>query len=121
MGGLDTERSEAVVRMDRKRWFALAVVGAVVIGAGTAVAFAAGDDDRPLTGSAYDRATTAALDETGGGTVIETEGSDDDGETAYGVEIRLDDGSVVEVELDENFAVLGTEADDDAGEGAEDD
>jgi hypothetical protein len=109
------------MKIDRRRWFALAVVAAVVIGAGTAFAFAAGDDDEPLTGSAYDRATAAALEETGGGTVIETEGSDDDGEAAYGVEIRLDDGSVVEVELDESFNVLGTEADDDENEGADDD
>jgi hypothetical protein len=98
----------------------LAIVAAVVlalgaVGAGIAIAGGAGDDDKPLTGSTLERATDAALEHTGGGTVIETEVGDDD--AAYGVEVRRDDGSVVEVELDENFEVVGEEADDDeAGE-----
>ena len=63
----------------------------------------------------------AALEHVGQGTVIETEMGDDG--AAYGVEIRLRDGSVVEVELDENFNVSGTESDDDSGEveGTDDD
>ncbi len=47
----------------------------------------------------------------GGGTVVETEAGDDG--AAYGVEIRLADGSMVEVQLDESFAVTGSEGDDD--------
>ena len=43
----------------------------------------------------------------------------DDG-SAYGVEIRLEDGSVVEVNLDSSFEVIGSSADDD-GAGGEDD
>ena len=35
---------------------------------------------------------------------------------AYGVEVRLNDGRVVEVRLDANFQVLGHEADDDGSE-----
>ncbi len=58
-----------------------------------------------------EQASEAALAHTGGGTVIETEVGDEG--AAYGVEIRLDDGSVVEVNLDENFAVTGQEVDDD--------
>jgi hypothetical protein len=98
----------------------LMVVGLVValggLSAGIAVAAGAGGgDEAPLTGSALERATAAALEHTGGGTVIETEAGDDG--AAYGVEIRLDDGSVVEVSLDESFEVIGNEADDDgAGE-----
>jgi uncharacterized membrane protein YkoI len=98
----------------------LAIVAAVVlalgaVGAGIAIAGGAGDDDKPLTGSTLERASDAALEHTGGGTVIETEVGDDG--AAYGVEVRRDDGSVVEVELDENFEVVGQEADDDeAGE-----
>jgi uncharacterized membrane protein YkoI len=42
--------------------------------------------------------------------VTETEAGDDG--AAYGVEVRLDDGRVVEVRLDANFHVLGQEADD---------
>ncbi len=68
-------------------------------------------DDRPITGSALDKATAAALQHTVGGTVIETEIGDDG--AAYGIEIRSADGSQVEVNLDENFNVIGLEADDD--------
>jgi hypothetical protein len=89
--------------------------GVVATAAGVGIA-AAGDDDRPLTGDDLDRAVAAALAETGGGDVLETEVGDDG--AAYGVEIRTSDGRVVEISLDENFDVIGTEADDDgAGEG----
>ena len=47
----------------------------------------------------------------GGGKVVETEGGDDG--APYSVEVRLDDGSQVEVNLDKNFNVIGHEADDD--------
>lgn len=87
---------------------ALAVV---VGGAGVAIAADAGEDDQPLTGSTLDRARAAALAFTGGGTAIETEAGDDG--AAYGVEVRLEDGRVVEVSLDSSFRVLGDEADDD--------
>jgi uncharacterized membrane protein YkoI len=69
------------------------------------------DTDTPLTGSNLDRASAAALAHTGGGTVLETEIGDDG--AAYGVEIRLDDGSVVEVSLDASFAVIDSTVDDD--------
>jgi hypothetical protein len=87
-----------------------AVVAAVGIGAGVSVA-AGGDDDAPLRGDRYDRATVAALEETGGGTVLETEAGDDG--AAYSVEIRTPDGRVVEVQLDQQFHVIGSENDDD--------
>jgi hypothetical protein len=100
--------------MTRKtKWIAGAAVALAVIGAGTGIAVGAsmGDDDKPLTGSALDRAVAAALEHTGGGTVIETEVGDDG--AAYGVEVRLGDGTVVEVNLDADFHVIGQEADDD--------
>ena len=59
------------------------------------------------------RLMRAALDETGGGTVTGTEV--DDEESKYEVEVTLDDGSEVDVQLDEDFQVVGTER-----EGAED-
>jgi uncharacterized membrane protein YkoI len=83
------------------------------LSAGLAIAAGGGDDDQPLTGSTLAKAKAAALEYTGGGTVIETEVGDDG--AAYGVEIRLDDGRQVEVNLDENFAVVGREPDDDRG------
>jgi len=90
----------------------VAVLALSVIGAGVGIAVATGgDDDQPIAGTALDRATAAALEQTGGGTVTETEVGDDG--AAYGVEVRLDDGSQVEVNLDENFNVIGQEADDD--------
>jgi len=105
--------------MDRKtRWIAGGALAIAVIGGGTGIGVAASrGDDEPLTGSALEKATAAALEHTGGGTVIETEVGD--GGAAYGVEIRLDDGSVVEVGLDANFNVIGQEGDDD-GSGQDD-
>lgn len=91
---------------------ALVAILAVALGAVTLTAVAmSGDDDKPITGPALKQATKAALDYTGGGTVTETEVGDDG--AAYGVEVRLDDGRQVEVNLDATFHVIGQEADDD--------
>jgi len=104
--------------MDRKtRWIGGGALAVALIGGGTGVAIATGGDDRLLTGSALEKATVAALQHTGGGTVIETEAGDDG--AAYGVEIRLDDGRVVEIGLDANFQVIGQESDDDSSADAE--
>lgn len=95
----------------------LVVITAGVLAVGglsTGIAVAAGaggGDEAPLTGSALERASAAALAHTGGGTVLETEAGDDG--AAYGVEIRLEDGSVVEVSLDESFQVVDNQVDDD--------
>ena len=71
-----------------------------------------GDDaDQPITGSALGVCTAAALEHVGEGTVTETEVGDDG--AAYGVEVRLNDGSQVEVNLDKDCVVIGQEADDD--------
>ncbi len=96
-----------------KRKLIVAVAAALaLLGAGTGVVLASvGDDDKPLGGRTLDQATSAALGHVGGGTVAETEVGDDG--AAYGVEIRKDDGSVVEVNLDENFKVIGAESDED--------
>jgi hypothetical protein len=92
----------------------VAVGGAVlVVGgiAGTAVAISGDDaDDRPITGTSLRKATDAALAETGGGRVTDTEV--DDEESMYEVEVTLDDGSQVDVQLDETFQVVGSETDD---------
>jgi hypothetical protein len=90
---------------------ALVATAAVTAGIGIA---AGGDDEQPLTGTALERATDAALAHTGGGTVTETEIGDDG--AAYSVEVRLDDGRQVEVNLDGSFQVLGQESDDDGTE-----
>jgi len=97
----------------RTTWIAAGVAAAAIAigGVGMALANGGGDTDAPLTGNDLDRATQAALEHTGGGTVIESEIGDDG--AAYSVEIKSDDGTVVEVQLDESFNVTGDEADDD--------
>jgi hypothetical protein len=110
--------------MERRTRLVVASVAAVIavgVGAGFGVA-AGGDDGRRLGGSARDRASAAALEYVGSGTVTETEAGD--GEAAYEVEVRRDDGSVTGVRLDANFVVVGTESEDDESndiDGAEDD
>ncbi len=101
--------------------FAALVIVIGALSAGIAIA-AGGGGEEPLTGSDLEKATAAALAHTGGGTVTETETGDDG--AAYGVEVRLDDGTQVEVNLDENFQVIGQESDDDGAndqEGPDDD
>ena len=61
--------------------------------------------DRAITGAALDRASQAALDYLGEGRVTATEVEDE--ESYYEVEVRLDDGSEVDVQLDESFTVVG--------------
>lgn len=104
--------------MNRKKgWIAGGALAATIViaGSGIAAATGGGETDTPLTGSALEKAAAAALAHTGGGTVIETEVGDDG--AAYGVEVRLDDGSTVEVTLDEAFTVTGSQADDDGVNG----
>ena len=88
----------------------VAILAAVTVGALVAATHN-GDDDQPITGQAFEDCTAAALDANPGGTVTETEIGD--GGAAYGVEIRLADGSQVEVNLDKDCKVIGQEADDD--------
>lgn len=101
----------------RKIWAiaGAALLVAVIAGGTGAVIATGGDDDEPITGAALDQAIEAALAHTDGGTVVETEIGDDG--AAFGVEVRLDDGSVVEVNLDADFNVIGDEPDDDGAEG----
>jgi uncharacterized membrane protein YkoI len=94
-------------------------VGAAVLalgagGAGVALAGSGSEDaaegpDVAIEGSALDDASAAALDATGGGTVSGTETGDE--ESYYEVEVTLDDGSQVDVQLDRSFQVVGQSAD----------
>lgn len=96
----------------RTKIISIAAAAMLVAGAAGGVAVAqTADDDAPLTGDTYDRAVSAALDHAGGGEVTETEVGDDG--AAYEVEVRMDDGTEFEVNLDENFVVIGSEIDDD--------
>lgn len=93
-------------------------IGVAAASSGTGVAGTDGgengDDgsDQPITGAPLDRAVAAALAVTGAGTVTDTEIGDDG--SAYSVEVRLENGSGVEVDLDGDFTVIGRETDDDS-------
>lgn len=86
-----------------------AMAGVIAVAAGAAVA-AGGDSETPITGEALDKASAAALAHTGGGRVTDTEVGDE--ESYYEVEVTFDDGSQVDVQLDERFHVVSSEVDD---------
>lgn len=93
----------------------VAIAGAAIAAAalaGTGIAVAGGGDtepDRAITGTQLDRASAAALAETGGGRVTDSEVGDE--ESLYEIEVTLDDGSQVDVQLDAQFDVVGSSAD----------
>ena len=93
------------------------VIAGVVGGAGAVMATSA-ENDAPLTGESRDRAVASAKAHVGEGEVTETELGDDG--AAYGVEILKADGTQVEVNLDRDYRVTGTEADDDGPNDDED-
>jgi hypothetical protein len=106
--------------MTKQQWIVGVVAGgAVLAGAITFTTVRAsggsedpddGDEiDAPITGGDLPRATAAALAHVGGGRVTGTEVGDE--ESSYEVEITFDDGSQVDVQLDEHFAVVGQEGD----------
>ncbi len=93
-----------------------AVVGAIAAGTGAAVAVG-GDSDTPITGDALEKASAAALAHMGGGRVTGTEVGDED--SYYEVEVTLDDGRQIDVQLDESFHVVGDAPDSDDGPDAD--
>jgi hypothetical protein len=96
---------------------AAAAIVAAGAGVGVAAAGGAGDDNEaPITGDALDQASAAALESTGEGRVTETEVGDE--ESYYEVEVTLDDGSQVDVQLDRSFNVVGSSADHEDGDGS---
>jgi hypothetical protein len=85
---------------------------AVIVGVTAGIALVstgagADEDEVPITGAALERASAAALAHTGGGRVTDTEVGDE--ESMYEVEVMLDDGRTVDVQLDESFNVVGGE------------
>ncbi len=90
---------------------AAAVLALGALTAGIAVAAGSGGDaaDKPIAGAALDRAKAAALAHTGEGRVTGTEVGDE--ESYYEVEVTLDNGGQVDVQLDKSFDVVGFEND----------
>ena len=104
----------------RNKVLAAGAVAALVLGGGgvAAATVAGGDDDatdRPIPGDSLERASDAALEHTGEGEVTETEVGDE--ESYYEVEVTLDDGSQVDVQLNRDFEVVGSEGE---GQGEDD-
>ncbi len=118
---------EGAMRINRK--LAVAAGAAAIVAAGAGIATAGGEDaaevpDGAITGGAItgdtvQKASEAALAETGGGRVTGMEVGDE--ESYYEVEVTRDDGSQVDVQLDESFAVVGSEGDDPGDDGGRDD
>lgn len=93
--------------------------GAVVlaIGAGgVGLAQAVGGDDEQATGPDAERAKVAAVRLAGGGTAVGVE-REDEGRSAWEVEVRKADGNVVEVDLTDGLERAGAERDDDDSRG----
>ena len=94
----------------KRRIIIIAVAGVGVAAAaavGSVVAADAMDDDanqQPITGDALTKASAAALAYTGEGRVTETEVGDED--SYYEVEVTLNDGHQIDVQLDEQFNVV---------------
>ena len=101
-----------LVAMNRKKTVITTAAAAAIVLGGGGAALAGSDDDateKPIDGAALEQAEDAALQETGGGKVTGTEVGDE--ESYYEVEVTLGDGSQVDVQLDRDFQVVGSEAD----------
>jgi uncharacterized membrane protein YkoI len=106
-----------------KRKLVIGAAALLAAGAtGTAAAVAAGDDgEGKVTGRQADRATAAALAETGGGTAKAVERDSENGAT-WEVEVTTPEGKMVDVRLDENLQVVVVEGDSESSDdsGADD-
>jgi hypothetical protein len=100
------------MEMTRRRVAVVVGAAAVIAVIGTGVAIASNDDDatdHSIQGPALRQASEAALAETGQGHVTGTEVNDE--ESYYEVEVTLDNGSQVDVQLDRSFQVVSSDAD----------
>jgi uncharacterized membrane protein YkoI len=99
----------------RNKLIAGAAAAVLLVAGGAFLLGATGDDNEaPITGVELDKASAAALEHTGEGEVTDTEVGDE--ESYYEVEVTLDDGNQVDVQLDKDFNVVSSSGDDDSGE-----
>jgi uncharacterized membrane protein YkoI len=115
---MELESSKGVVmKRSTKVTSGIAIGAALVAATGLAVANATSGEDEPdddgtetaITGDALERASDVALDHTGGGRVTDSEIGDE--ESYYEIEVTLDNGDQVDVQLDQSFNVVGDEND----------
>ena len=97
--------------MKTKTRITIAAAAIIAIGGGAAISAAATseDSDTPITGTDLQQASKVALAHTGQGRVTDTEAGDE--ESYYQVEVTLDDGTQVDVQLDKAFHVVASRAD----------
>ena len=88
-------------------------------GIGVAQAVGGDESDEQATGPQADRAKQAALEAAGGGRVIGIE-RENEGNTAWEVEVARDDGRQTEVDLNQDLKQVGQETDDDGAEDKDD-
>jgi uncharacterized membrane protein YkoI len=88
---------------------AIAVLGGAAAWSGQSTDDGDDETDTEITGSELESASEAALSYLGAGEVTDTEVGDE--ESYYEVEVALPDGRQVDVQLDEQFQVVGTEDD----------
>jgi len=93
----------------------VAVVAAAAVGTVVTAGVMDDENQQPITGDALTKASAVALAQTGGGRVTETEVNDE--ESYYQVEVTLDNGKQVDVNLDENFNVVKTKTDSESESG----
>lgn len=106
-------------KLRTKRVILPAIAGAAVIAVGGPVWAATADDDDPRGGE-RDRIASAAIKAVGGGTAVDVESSDD-GDEAYEVEVRAEDGTETDVALDKDLTVLSKDVDDRDGDEQDED
>jgi uncharacterized membrane protein YkoI len=114
---LDRSTQGVVMKRSTKVTSGIAIGVGAIAAAGLAVANASSGEDGPdddgtetaISGDALARASEAALDHTGGGRVTGSEV--DDEESYYEIEVTLDNGDQIDVQLDESFNVVGDEND----------
>jgi hypothetical protein len=104
-----SERSYTMQKRTIAAAIGLAFASAVAVG-GVALANGGGDSNGTVSGPNADKATTAALKATGGGTANSVERDGENGAT-WEVEVTRTDGTTVDVRLDENLGVVVIEGD----------
>lgn len=107
-----------LTKLRRKRVILPTIAAVAVLGAGATVWTASANDD--VQGGERDRVGAAAVEAAGGGTAVDVEASDDRGE-AYEVEVRMDDGTEVDVTLDQDLKPVSQDADTDTDDTDADD
>lgn len=84
------------------------ILAVTAAGVGVVSANRSDDAEAPIPASSLGPAEAAALAHTGQGRVTDTEVGDED--SYYEVEVTLDDGTEVDVQLDERLNVVSSEA-----------